>query len=305
MGSTRKHPQPAQCPSLPSLQSRVGWGTGDGHRWALPPREPLRLRGNQMIEQRWLCSLLRAVSEQKKLETQLAPLVHFFPKPGPDHLSLNGATREAQGAADGHLCPGSVRTAQGRRGSWRVCCCPWVSRLPGGTSATLSFPPGSGPGSRSLASLGLSASKALTSVGRRAVLFGDLLNIFVTRHSCAVLSPTRFSYTNQSLVNLSEKKGRLCARVEQPPQRFASTLNLLPQLCSLLSQRFSSWKPVSGGASAEVTSADLWGTAPSPLRTSPRRGAAVTGPLRPGCHTSSSFPLRFILPAGSTHRAGL
>lgn len=115
-----------------------------------------------------------------------------------------------------------------------------------------------------------------------------------------MLSPTRFSYTNRSLVNLSEKKGWLCTRVEQPPQRFASTLNLLPQLCSLLSQRFSSWKLVSGGVSAEVTSADLWGTAPSPLRTSPRHGAAVTGPLRPGCHTSSSFPLRCILPAGST-----
>ena len=179
--------------------------------------------------------MLRAVSEQTKLETQLAPPVYFFPKPDSDHLSLNRATWEAQGAADAHLCPGLVRTAQGRRGSWRVCCCPWLSRLPGGTSATLSFPPGSGPGSRSLASLGLSASKALTSVGRRAVLFGDLLNVFVIRHSCAVLSPTRFSYTNRSLVNLSEKKGRLCARGEQTPQRFGSTLNLLPQLCSPLS----------------------------------------------------------------------
>ena len=39
---------------------------------------------------------------------------------------------------------------------------------------------------RNLASWGLPASKARTSVGRREVLLGDLLNVCVTRHSCAV-----------------------------------------------------------------------------------------------------------------------
>lgn len=42
---------------------------------------------------------------------------------------------------------------------------------------------------RNLASWGLLASKARTSVGRRAVLPGDLLSMRVARHSCAVGSP--------------------------------------------------------------------------------------------------------------------
>lgn len=56
--------------------------------------------------------------------------------------------------------------------------------------ATLSFPHCSGPESRN------EASKALTSVCRQAVLFGYLLRVFVTRHSCVVASPTRLSHTD-------------------------------------------------------------------------------------------------------------